>query len=319
MFDDRYNELKRLKNKHIMGILIILIYAAIIFLIPLLLVFEPNLIRINISNPTVYTMIFVIISVVLFILLYSKLCAPYNKYLNELNKEIKSYYLNKELTDAFNDTYNAKEETDFYNVLSKLEMGSGKSKEISDYFSAEYNNVSFDYIDLEIYSKDSEGNRSEYFDGHVYIFDLKNQMEGNLYIGTKEKVLLGYMSDLELLLKSKNYQEIKPINNTLKDNILLKSNTNLNIIENSSFQEAINTLIDSENIYEDKNILIYDNNKLYFLLYNHKNSFNVYIKNKEDEVKLQERIKEDINEIKTELDNILRFKEVLNIKDNNWE
>ena len=64
--------------------------------------------------------------------------------------------------------------------------------------------------------------------------------------------------------------------------------------------------------------LIYKDNKLYVLIFNYKDTFEIEINNSSDEIKAKEQITNDIKFLREELDTIIKYKDVLNIKDEDF-
>ena len=79
----------------------------------------------------------------------------------------------------------------------------------------------------------------------MFVFKLKESISEDLYIGTKEKFILGDISELENLITNPSIKTINPSNSILKENIELKSTNYFNLIDNIEFQETINKLFES--------------------------------------------------------------------------
>ena len=175
-----------------------------------------------------------------------------------------------------------------------------------------YNDINFQYADVRFYHH-SDDSTVTTFRGPIYVFDTKNTIEGDLYISKKDKLLFSYYSEMDSFIDTIENKDIKPSNNVLDDNISIKSNAHPNIIEDTSFQEII-----KEYMINNKYMFIYKGNKLYILNYNYVDAFEIKINTKEDEQKAKEHIVNNINAIKSDLDNIIRYRERLNIKEDTF-
>ena len=310
MYSEKYQELDRLSQKAKIGRIIIVLLVITMFFFPMIITIIPEYI------PTEMQMLTFAIPfgcIILTIIAFAIFIAPYNKIKNEVNTLVKQNILREEVNSLFNSSYKEETEEQVLNTLKTIEIGVHKSKEINDCFSAKYNNVRFSYSDVYLYTSDDDGSTT-YFRGPMISFDLKNQLEGRLYIAKKQKAFIGNVSSLGPLLYNKEFKEITPNNNMLSENILVRSNNHPSIIENTAFQQAINKLIGSQEELDD-HILVFAPNKLYVLFYNYENAFEIDIKKREDETKSREMIREDLLKLRTELDNILQYKEQFNIKD----
>ena len=302
MNNEKYEELDRLSKKNKIGIFLIIIFILFIFIIPsaIVIIYE------NISDYYLFPPL--IISIIGTIIIYKMFCRPYNDKKRLLYQEVKKNLLQKEINNTFNNTY---KEEDIENLLKELQdlyLRSVKNEYYNDYFSAIYNNVKFNYVDFETDGPidDDTNGPSAFFKGSLLTFSIKTSIGGDLYIGKKGMIL----SDIDGAFKTKN-KKITPNNNLLNDNIIIKSNDHPSIIENNSFQQALNDLITEDNEY----MLVYKNNKLYVFINNRDYAFEFLLDKKEDETVGKERIIEGINVLKTELDKILKYKEELNIKE----
>ena len=311
MYEDKYIELKRLKKNNTIGILLIIFLLAFIFLAPAILpYFIPNIIDYIENTP--YIIISVIIGIFLSITIYMKLNSPYYKLKNELTFEIKNNYLKTELNNTFNNSYKEENIEELKKELIENNIGYGESIIVNDCFSAKYNNIRFKYLDAEFYHH-SDDSTIITFNGPIYIFETKNSLEGDLYIGHKTKSLFGSHSEIDSIIDKKNNQEDKPTTSVLDTNIMVRSNSKPSIIEDSSFQQIINELM-----LDNKYMFIYKNNKLYVLNYNYEDLFEIIINNRVDELKAKDHIQNNIKTIQSELENITRYRERLNIKEDTF-
>ena len=306
MFDDRYIELEKLKKRNTIGVILDIIIFLMGFICPLVISATENVI--SYSNYLGYIDIgFVIICIILFIIITNAFCKPYRDYKDNLTKEIKDLILKQELNNTFNNSYKEEDSELLKNKIQDLGFIIHSSL-IDDCFSAKYNDTKFNYGDVKLYYSDNDGTYID-FNGPVLEFDINHSLEGDIYIATKTNSLFGNNSIFKYVLKPKDCIEVKPTSSLLNENIIIKSNNKPSIIENSSFQQIINEFMNKGNY-----IFIFKNNKLYVLLYNYKNNFEITIRNKEDEIKAKEIIREHVNLLRNELDSIIRYKDVLNIK-----
>ena len=319
MFEDKYIELKRLKKNNKIGTIIIILIVILSFTWPFIIpyislnIFNYNILNyIEDSSMNIATAILVVVVVALITTIYVKLCSPYNRLKSELTNEVKNTILNEEMNNFFNSTYKQEDSQELSKILEKNKIGYNETIEVNDCFSATYNNIKFQYGDVRFYHY-SDDDIVITFCGPIYVFDTKNAIEGDLYIGKKEKQLFGYRSVMDSFIDTKENIEIKPSNNVLDDNISIRSKAHPNIIEDSTFLDII-----KEFMISDKYTFIYKENKLYVLNYNFEDSFEIEINNKEDEQKAKEHIVNNINAIKSDLDNIIRYRERLNIKEDTF-
>ena len=311
MFQDKYVELEKLKKKNHIGKLLIAIILVLLFVGPAFIpMIAPGLTE-YIEGNDLYIMMSILVFVVSIIAIVTNLCSPYRKLKNEINLVVKDTILKSEMNNTFNNTYKVENSSEFDSKLRSLNIINRQSY-INDCFSAKYNNVRFKYADARFYHSSDDSTVTD-FQGPIFEFDLKNQLEGDLYIGSKQKVLFTYYSEIDSLMNKSLYKEIKPENSILNEKIIIKSNANPSIINNSSFQEIINELLS-----KDRYMLIYKDNKLYVLIFNYKDTFEIEINNSSDEIKAKEQITNDIKFLREELDAIIKYKDVLNIKDEDF-
>ena len=307
MYEDKFQELDRLKRKNNIGVIIMLVLIILTFVGPAVIQYIPFFDNLP-EDLTLYIVGTIVVGIVLIIITFIKLCSPYNKLSTELTKEIKNNLMKQELNSTFNNTYREENSDTFLGKITELKIVNHLSN-MNDCFSADYNNVRFNYGNLELYHYSDDSTITD-FEGPVFEFYLNKELEGDLYIGTKEKIIFGHFSDLEHLLDYPECVEVKPDNSILKEEIILKSNLKPSIINSSSFQEVINEIMNDKQY-----ILIYKNMKLYVLIYNDEDPFEIAIRGRKDEEKAKEQIRNEVNKLRSELDTILRYKDVLNIKD----
>ena len=312
MFEDKYIELKRLKKNNTIGSIIIILIVLISFTSPILIPYYFHNVLNYLEGSTMYIVIAILVAVVLIITVYIKLCSPYNRLKSELTIEVKNTILKSEMNNAFNGSYKKEDSEEFLKILEENKIGFSEIIDVNDYFSAKYNDINFQYADVRFYHH-SDDSIVTTFRGPIYVFDTKNTIEGDLYISKKDKLLFSYYSEMDSFIDTRENKDIKPSNNVLDDNISIKSNAHPNIIEDTSFQEII-----KEYMINNKYMFIYKGNKLYILNYNYVDAFEIKINTKEDEQKAKEHIVNNINAIKSDLDNIIRYRERLNIKEDTF-
>ena len=311
MYSDKYKELDKLRGRHKIGITLIIIMILITFVSPFALIFASGYIETAPVESVSGMLIFP--SFILGIIIYIFLCYPYNKIKREINDTVKTQLLKTEFDYAFNNTYKEEDIDELRTTLH--DMGVFASTELDDCFSVKYNNVRVSRVDADIYRSDDDGTIT-YFFGPIYIFDTKDYIDGDLYIGSKKKGLLLTTNTIDRLFKLKEYNEVIPHSSYLNDNIVFKSMGNPSIIENATFQQAINKLIDNpEDESGSKYRLVYKNYKLYVFNYNGNNPFEINIDKREDETTSKDKIRTDIGSFKHDLDTILQFKDILSIKE----
>lgn len=311
MYSEKYQELERLSQKAKIGRTIIITLFIIMFVFPFIPIILPNIFPTGIEK---FTVLISFVIMIMMIIIFMMFLLPYNRIKNEVNTLVKQNILREEVNSLFNSSYKEETEEQTINTLKGIDIGTHASKDINDCFSAIYNKIKFSYSDVYLYTSDDDGTTT-YFSGPLISFDLKNTIEGKLYIAQKHKVLIGKISSLNSILYNKECKEITPNNNILSENILMKSNNHQSIIENIPFQQAINKLVGTIQENRTEHILVFTNNKLYVLFYNHENAFEINVKKREDEITSRESIREDLLKLRNELDNIIQYKEQFNIKE----
>ena len=312
MFEDKYIELAKLRRKNRIGAVMIVIEVLLIFVVfPLVIDLIPELADKTTNSPLV-SILYFIIMIIIVAIPFKILCLPYLKFEGKLEKEVKDNILKNEMNNAFNSSYREEDQESLKIILDELNIVN-YFRYINDYFSIKYQNIRVKYADLDISSKDSDGDTTIHFRGQVFEFNLNNNMDCSLYVTTKEKKLFGNSYMIDSYVYNKNNKEIVPINNILKENIAFKSTGNPTIIEDTSFQEVINNLVNDKNYS-----LIFNKDKLYVFIDNYNDFFEIKVKDKQEELNSEEKIRNQINALKTEIDKILNYKEKLNIKEDTF-
>ena len=306
MFNDKYNELKRLKEKNTKGTILIYIIFIILGYFIFASTINPNFILLKLSTNTI--MVIAITCLIGIFIIYFFCCKPYKKYKEKLNLEIKNHIIQEELSNSFNNTYQKENIEDLKTKLNELNLKYHIS--IDDYFSAEYNHTNFKYADAYIYHRSDDDIVTDFY-GTILIFDNKNIIKDDIYIGKSIKEFFFNSYNFSFFKNHRKHSDIKPTNNILNKTIAIKSNGNQDMIENQSFQQAINNIM-SQNEY----IIIYKNDKIYILIDNYINLFEININNTQEEEQAKEQIRNEIITLKEELDKILTYKEILNIRKN---
>ena len=105
MYQDKYNELEKLKNNNRIGKLLIVIILLLSFTGPAFIpIIAPGLTK-YVEGNDIYILVSVLVFVVSIIAIITKLCSPYRKLRNEINKEVKETILKSEMNNTFNNTY----------------------------------------------------------------------------------------------------------------------------------------------------------------------------------------------------------------------
>ena len=313
MYEDKYEQLKKLKKKsRLGGVLIAIVFITYFIVIPFALTQMPELEE-KISSSTIFTILYFISLFVIVVFLFIKFCSQAFSFESDLEEEIKTNILIKEMNNAFNNSYKEEDIEELEIALNELCSSVGFG-DLNDCFSIKYKNTRIKYADLDISSTDNDGHTTTYFEGSVMEFNLNNHVDGALYITMTEKGLFSTTNCLiDNFVFKKDNKIVVPTNNYLKENIAFKSNTTPTIIEDRTFQETINELIT-----DNEHFIIINNNKLYYFIDNDENKFEIKVKDQQEEIKSEEQIREEINKLKIELDTILRYKEKLNIKEESF-
>ena len=295
MKNDNYNELKELENKSRKKASNNAIILIILLVVTIIILFTFNL--------PGYVIPLVFIGYIVYIKIDTqKQMNSDCKNVKVLTDEIKEELVKEELSNIFNNI--TPEEEQITNEIEQLRIKINNTTNHS--FSAKYNNIKFQYTDLTM-----ENEEVNIYSGGVYIFDTKENWQEDIYISTKtEKNKLYFGSSLlDKFSDCEKYREIE-LNNK-KNNIIgiIKTSGNPSIIQNTTFIEVVNKLI-----IEEAYTLIYKNNKLYIFI---NNGINLYEEKKSTfkEEKVRERIRIEIAYLKSQLDIILAYKEILNIRE----
>ncbi len=313
MFDEKYQECERLYKRRKIGIGMNVV-AVIIFFISLLVMILFSYIPNNITK-----IIYSVENIGIYIIIIWVICAfipaiatifflePYDRYLIKISKEIKEHFFKQELQKNFN-TYQVEDHKKIESDFSELSIRIEYLDRINDCFTAKYNHTEFTYLDAQlVYS--SRDIYHVYFEGPVFIIPLKDSIHGELIISKKEKELQKYDTNISDIVEIKKFNKIEPIYKRISDNIEIHSNIVPSMIEDSSFQDALNDLVDNEEY-----ILILKDNQLYVFIYNDKDSFQILVGNKQEEEEALKEIQTEMKTLQGYLDKIISYKEGLNIK-----
>ena len=312
MFEDKYIELEKLKRKGLIGAVLIVIEILLIFVVlPIVIELIPELADKATDSPLISIICFFAMALIVGIT-FKILCVPYINFEGKLEDEVKENILKNEMNNAFNSSYREEDKESFKMILDELDVFTS-TRYINDYFSIKYQNVRVKYADLDISSRDSEGDTTTHFRGQVLEFNLNNNIDYTLYVTMKEKVLFGNIYMIDSYVHKKNNKVIVPTNNILKEDLVFKSNANPTIIEDTAFQEIINNLINDKEYS-----LIFNKDKLYVFINNYNDFFEIKVKDKQEELNSEEKIRAQINGLKEEIDKILNYKERLNIKEDSF-
>lgn len=312
MYEDKYIELAKLKRKCIIGGLLAFIEFLVVFtVLPILMSLIVGFGDTMDANPKITIAILIIMAIVMAITI-KYLCIPYFKYKSSLKAEVKINMLKNEMNNAFNSSFRIEDINSFNTELNVLNVYNS-IRNISDCFSIKYQNVRVKYADLNISTKNSDGDKRIIFNGQVLVFNLNNSIDSNLYVTKRDSGLFGTSYMIDKFIYSINNKEVIPTNNILKEDLAFKSNGNPTIIEDPSFQELMNNLVDDKDYS-----IIFSEDKLYVFKRSYLNNFEVDVKNQQLELDYQEKMRNEINMLKTELDKILNYKDKLNIKEDTF-
>lgn len=307
MYEQKYQELNKKKKTKNIGTIILIVVLALIIGASEYVYTNIELIN-RIENPTLLVAITIVFYVILFIAIEVKMIEPYRMYKANTLAEIKYDILGRKLSNAFGSDYRIENPLDFCGELEDIDFA--RQFPISnDYLVLKYNNIRFKYIDCDIFESSDDGIR-RFFKGEVFVFKLKESISEDLYIGTKEKFILGDISELENLITNPSIKTINPSNSILKENIELKSTNYFNLIDNIEFQETINKLFES-----GIKFLIYRNNKIYVFRDNKELLFNIKIDKSSKEQEAEILFEQDIEKLKQHLNEILQYKKSLHIEE----
>ena len=305
MYEQKYQELNKKKKTKNIGTIILIVVLALIIGASVYVYTNIELIN-RIENPSLLVAITIVFYVILFIAIEVKMIEPYRMYKANTLAEIKYDILGRKLSNAFGSDYRIENPLDFCGELEDIDFA--RQFPISnDYLVLKYNNIRFKYIDCDIFESSDDGIR-RFFKGEVFVFKLKESISEDLYIGTKEKFILGDISELENLITNPSIKTINPSNSILKENIELKSTNYFNLIDNIEFQETINKLFES-----GIKFLIYRNNKIYVFRDNKELLFNIKIDKSSKEQEAEILFEQDIEKLKQHLNEILQYKDSLHI------
>ena len=305
MYEQKYQELNKKKKTKNIGTIILIVVLALIIGASVYVYTNIELIN-RIENPSLLVAITIVFYVILFIAIEVKMIEPYRMYKANTLAEIKYDILGRKLSNAFGSDYKIENPLDFCGELEDIDFA--RQFPISnDYLVLKYNNIRFKYIDCDIFESSDDGIR-RFFKGEVFVFKLKESISEDLYIGTKEKFILGDISELENLITNPSIKTINPSNSILKENIELKSTNYFNLIDNIEFQETINKLFES-----GIKFLIYRNNKIYVFRDNKELLFNIKIDKSSKEQEAEILFEQDIEKLKQHLNEILQYKDSLHI------
>ena len=307
MYEQKYQELNKKKKTKNIGTIILIVVLALIIGASVYVYTNIELIN-RIENPTLLVAITIVFYVILFIAIEVKMIEPYRMYKANTLAEIKYDILGRKLSNAFGSDYRIENPLDFCGELEDIDFA--RQFPISnDFLILKYNNIRFKYIDCDIFESSDDGIR-RFFKGEVFVFKLKESISEDLYIGTKEKFILGDISELENLITNPSIKTINPSNSILKENIELKSTNYFNLIDNIEFQETINKLFES-----GIKFLIYRNNKIYVFRDNKELLFNIKIDKSSKEQEAEILFEQDIEKLKQHLNEILQYKKSLHIEE----
>lgn len=306
MYEEKYKKLKELRKKCIIGVIILLVVFVII--IGIAVYGTTNIEIINkIENPIIPTAIMIVFYVVLLIVIAAKFIEPHRLYRIQLSNEIKNDILGRKISNSFGPDYKIEDPFEFYEELKQINFARHYPV-TNNKLALKYNNIRLKYVYCDIYQPDDDGVR-RFFRGDVFVFNLKESISGDLYIGKKEKFILGDISELENLISyNSNIKEIKPTNSILKDTIEVRSSSYCNLIDNQPFQETLNNIFETE-----INFLIYRDNKVFVFVNNKEELFNIKIDNSSKEQQAEVLFEQDVEKLKQRLNEVLKYKDSLYI------
>lgn len=303
MFEEKYKKLSRLKIKRNFGYFLIIIIFIIMILLPFIKQYSPYIKEMENISPFIYVGICIVLWILVIILVY-----PFYKYRGIISSELKEIILKEEMNKIFNNSYKNEDKNKLDLELNQLNIVN-IPKNINDCFSIKNNNYRIKYADVQI-KVESADSLSIIFEGAIISFELSKYVDETIYIGSSKGDFGEYLSRIT---DTTDLIDLKPEESEFREDIIVKGKNKTNYINDSSFQNSINSII-----LNSKIMIIISKNKMYYLINNLEDNFEIKAKNEKEETILHEKINTKTLKFKNELDEILKYKNELNIKEDNF-